>query len=426
MINQESFDVVRGKRKGEHFTVPVYDTYGFCQIPQTVRYMLTEDSRKGVPFGGADNLYDKYDTVILFFIDAFGWRFVERYLDSHPFLKRIANEGVVNLISSQFPSTTAAHVTAIHTGLQVGQSGVYEWNYYEPLVDEVISPLLFSYAGDHDRDTLLHTGLPPTGFFPSHTVYQDLANHGVNSYLLQDSRFCHSPYTHIVTNGARVIPYRTFPEAIATLLEGVYNAKGKNYFFLYYDRIDAICHRHGPNSLQLAAEIETFLAVMEEFFHPNLAKHTGKTLFLLTADHGQVEIDPATTVYLNRDMPDLLPLLKRNRSDRLIVPAGSPRDMFLHIEEGRMDEAVSLLNRALNGRADICRTDALMAEGYFGSMPPSAELLSRIGDLVILPYAHESVWWLEPGRFDQHYFGHHGGLTPYEMETVLLAQPYGS
>jgi hypothetical protein len=424
MINQESFDVVRAKRRGQHFTAPVYDTYSFCQIPQTVRCLLTEDDRRGVPFGAADSLYDEYDTVILFFIDAFGWRFVERYLDRHPFLRRIANEGVVNLISSQFPSTTAAHVTAIHTSMNAGQSGVYEWNYYEPLVDDVISPLLFSFAGDEDRDTLLKTGVAPNAFFPSHTVYQDLANHGVNSYVLQDSRYCHSPYTKIVTNGAKVVPYRTFSEAIATLLEGVYAAKGKNYFFLYYDKIDAICHRHGPNSLQLAAEIETFLAVMEEFFHPNLAKHRGRTMFLMTADHGQVEIDPATTIYLNRDVQDVLPLLKRNRAGRLLAPAGSPRDMFLHIRDGHMNDAIGLLKQAFAGKADICRTDSLMAEGYFGTTTPSAELLSRIGDVVILPYAGESVWWLEPGRFDQHYFGHHGGLTPYEMETVLLAQPY--
>ena len=424
MLNQDSFDVVRSKRTGKHFTAPVYDSYCFAQIPQTIRYCLTDDTRCGVPFTTGDPLSEKYDTVILFFIDAFGWRFVERYLERHPFLKRILNEGVVDLLSSQFPSTTAAHVTAIHTGLNVGQSGVYEWNYYEPIVDSVISPLLFSFAGDEDRDTLLRTGIAPTAFFPSHTVYQDLRNHGVNSYILQDSRYCHSPYTDIVTNGARVIPYRTFPEAIATLIEGLYNTQGKNYFFLYYDKIDAICHRHGPNSLQLAAEIETFLAVMEDFFHPNLAKHRGRTLFLMTADHGQVEIDPRTTIYLNRDCPEILPHLKRSGSGELLIPAGSPRDMFLHVKDGRWEEVISMLEKPFEGRGEIRKTNELIAEGYFGSTSPSAELLSRIGDLVVLPYANESVWWLDPPRFDQHYYGHHGGLTPLEMETVLLAQPY--
>jgi predicted AlkP superfamily pyrophosphatase or phosphodiesterase len=69
--------------------------------------------------------------VVLFFIDAFGWRFFEKFQDA-PFLKRMAKQGSIEKITSQFPSTTAAHVTTIHTGLPVGESGVYEWFYYEP------------------------------------------------------------------------------------------------------------------------------------------------------------------------------------------------------------------------------------------------------------------------------------------------------
>ncbi|MEP7284147.1 MAG: hypothetical protein ABI947_00100 [Chloroflexota bacterium] len=54
---------------------------------------------------------------------------------------------------------------------------------------------------------------------------------------------------------------------------------------------------------------------------------------------------------------------------------------------------------------------------------PSATFMGRVGNLVILPYKYESVWWYEKGRFEQDFFGHHGGLTPDEMETILLALP---
>ena len=88
--------------------------------------------------------------MVLLFIDAFGWRFFERYADDYPLLRRILDEGYVTKLTSQFPSTTAAHVTTIHTGLPVDQSGVFEWFYYEPTIDALIAPLTFSFAGDRE------------------------------------------------------------------------------------------------------------------------------------------------------------------------------------------------------------------------------------------------------------------------------------
>jgi len=40
---------------------------------------------------------------------------------------------------------------------------------------------------------------------------------------------------------------------------------------------------------------------------------------------------------------------------------------------------------------------------------------------VILSYRYESIWWYEKGKFEQKFYGHHGGLTPQEMEIPLLA-----
>ena len=40
--------------------------------------------------------------------------------------------GSVTRLTSQFPSTTAAHVTALYTGVPAGQHGVFEWQYWPP------------------------------------------------------------------------------------------------------------------------------------------------------------------------------------------------------------------------------------------------------------------------------------------------------
>jgi hypothetical protein len=141
---------------------------------------------------------------------------------------------------------------------------------------------------------------------------------------------------------------------------------------------------------------------------------------LLTADHGQAEVDPKTTLYLNRAFPGFEKFIKTTNAGKLLVPGGSCRDMFLYIKEEHLDEVQAMLAEKLSGKADVVRTADLAEAGYFGpNVTP--RLRERMGNLVILTYRHESVWWYEKGKYEQKYYGHHGGLTPQEMEIPLLA-----
>jgi hypothetical protein len=216
------------------------------------------------------------------------------------------------------------------------------------------------------------------------------------------------------------VPYYTLSEALTALEAVVQREREPSYYFVYYDKIDSICHRYGPASPYVDAEIDTFLTMMDRLFDRKMAGKLANSLIIVTADHGQVEIDPATTIYLNQIMPNITTYLKTNSARQLLVPAGSPRDMFLHVKEEHIDEAHDCLCEHLEGRAEVYRVPELIDRGFFGA--PSPAFLGRVGDLVILPYQHESVWWYERDRFDQHYYGHHGGLTKEEMETILLAR----
>ena len=51
----------------------------------------------------------------------------------------------------------------------------------------------------------------------------------------------------------------------------------------------------------------------------------------------------------------------------------------------------------------------------------SDTFLARLAEVVVLPHPGEAAWWLEPGRFEQEFYGQHGGLSPDEVEIPLLA-----
>lgn len=394
------------------FIKPDYNAGGFAGLPRAVKSF----------FGGPkfplplDGFQAEYENVILCFIDGFGWRHFEKF-GAHPFLDRFTRSRSAVKLTSQFPSTTSAHVTCIHSGLNVGQSGVFEWNYYEPLLDAMIVPLLFSFSGTTQRDQLKPTKIDARRLYPTHTLYQDLKKLGVTSTVFQHREFTPSTYSDILFKGATARGYKTLPETLLNLKIALESARGKNYFFLYYDRIDTMGHDYGPGSAHVEAEAEMFLHLMEQF----VAKtKKGKTLLLMTADHGQSEIDPATTIYLNKAFPSLRKLIRTNQKGQLLAPGGSCRDHFLYIRDEAIDEAQAILSKGLEGKADVVRTEDLIAQGYFGP-EVSDKFRAHVGNLVILSYRYESIWWYEKGKFEQKFYGHHGGLTPQEMEIPLLA-----
>lgn len=398
-----------------NFIKPRFDAHGFANLPALVTSLLGGPGAAR-PFKGLD---DTYDNVLLFFIDGFGWRFFERFAEM-PALRRFQDEGRTAKLTSLFPSTTSAHVPFIHSGQPMGESGLHEWNYYEPLLDAMIVPLLFSFSGTAERDQLKATGIDPKSLYPPRSLYTRLKGLGVKSQVFQHREYTPSTYSNIAFKGANAQGFKTLPEILVNLRAALAEAKGKNYFFFYYDKIDSINHEYGPDSPQADAEIDTFLTILERHFFSQKPKAAGKTLLLLTADHGQAEVDPKTTVYLNRAFPGFEKFIKTTASGQLLVPGGSCRDLFLYIKEEHLEEVQSMLAEGLAGKADVVRTADLAEAGYFGPNV-TARLRERMGNLVILTYRYESVWWYEKGKYEQKYRGHHGGLTPQEMEIPLLA-----
>ena len=425
MLNATSLNAVNSSRFAQRFVKPLYQSYCFANLPATIHYLLTGHGNSTLPMDVFGSLPTRYNKVVLIFLDAFGWRFFGQFADHYPLLKTFLQHGAVSKLTSQFPSATAAHVTCINTGLTPAQSGVYEWYYYEPLVDAIISPLRFSYAGDSQQNTLKASGIPLETFYPSRTIHQTLHTLGVQSHVFQPAANAHSSYSNAIFKGTTSRnPFRNLEQALDQLTARVLDKEESPAFYLlYYDTIDMTSHISGPGSQELAEELEYVFLALEQHFYQKLRQLTGDTLLIITADHGQIEVSPDTTCYLNREMPDITSYLRANQAGVPLVPAGSARDMFLYIREELLDEAIARLQKVLAGRAEVYATRDLIQNNLFGSPKPSHAFLSRVGNVTILPYEHETVWWFEQGRFTMHFQGHHGGLTPEEMEIPLLLLP---
>jgi len=411
MINERSLLALKAASWRDDHIRPLYHSYCYSKIPGTVRRLLGQKA-EALP---ADCFEEgPYDAVVVFLIDGFGWRFFEKYAKKYPFLQRFCDEGIVSKITSQFPSTTAPHVTCIHTGLEVGQSGIYEWFHYEPIVDRVIAPLLYSYAGDKEIGTIKAS---PKEIFPFTTIYQELEKSRVPSFVLQCKTIAGSPYSQAMLKGALTLPYETFEKGLRQLAEKIEEG---GYFFIYFGDVDAQGHRHGVDSQEVDAAVDRCFGALESEFWEKIDRQDQEIATIVTADHGMIDVNPKKTFYVNEKIPELLPLVRKNRQGRLLAPAGSCRDFFLHIAEGKIAQAHELLQERLGDLATVHTAEELVEEGFFGGKRPSERFFERVGDLVILPHGQSSVWWHESHRFDMKFHAMHGGLSRAEMETIFL------
>jgi hypothetical protein len=321
--------------------------------------------------GLIEKLAGEHERVAVVLLDAFGWAFVQRHAD-HPFLRKLE----IEKIASQFPSTTTAHLTTLYTGLPVEEHGLYEWRVYEPSIDAVIRPLPFLAARDDDPPLTIDPRdvLPPARFFER-----------VPARVLQPEAIADSKYGSVALAGARVEPFATIEEGARRL------GDAPGLTCLYWDRIDAIGHRHGPSNPLFDAEILRALDALDAVDTP----------LLVTADHGQIDVH--VTDELDVLWPPLL--------DRLTqYPAGSARDMFLHVDEPEI--VVRELAARLGDRARVC----LAAELFPHAGP---RLRERLADVAVLPAPGRMVGLQKFASYERRFKGHHGGLTPEESETWI-------
>jgi hypothetical protein len=304
-------------------------------------------------------------------LDAFGLAFVERHAD-HPLLRRLEIEPV----ASQFPSTTTAHLTTLYTGLPVEQHGLYEWLVYEPSLDTVINPLPF--AGPDGPLTI-----DPRVLVPGPTVFEQL---DVPARVLQPAQIADGQYNRAAFAGATVDPFERFEDAVERL------AATPGLTCLYWDRIDAHGHVHGPSSAEFDAAALAALDALEG---------VRGTFMLVTADHGQIDVRDID--FLDVEWPPLTEHLRHG-------PAGSARDCFLHVRDP--ETVVGELSAALGERAEV----RLAAELFPDAGP---RLLARLADVCVLPAPGRMAWLAADPSRQLKFKGHHGGLTPEESRTWI-------
>lgn len=409
--------IEKEKKEGD-FIFPFYEQYCFSNIPSTILNFFDIKTQKTSLLSKIVNKtteLEETNKLILLIIDGFGFNQWLRYYKQHEFFSKLTKRGVVSPITSVFPSTTANAITTINSGMTPQEHGLPEWFVYFKEIDQIINTIHFKPLGSKQKDELLEQGVDPTILYNGKTIHQKLKKEKVKAFTFIDESIAHSAYSKLVFKGSTVIPAITNSDLIVKLRKNLEKTKGSGYYYVYLGNLDSIAHRYGPHTEEYSTELASISYLLEKELVGKLNQKTAKeSLLLLTADHGQMNIDPQKTIYLNK-YKKLIQNFQKSSYNKIILPTGSPRDIFLHIKPDKIKEIRDFLSQELKEKAEIIETKDALMNGLFGTGKPADEFLNRIGNLLILPHADHTIWYKHPNGRKFDLLGFHGGLNSDEM-----------
>lgn len=332
--------------------------------------------------------------------DGLGRNLLKQKSAHTPFLRSViqAGQGEVPVwLDSAFPSTTAAALASLGTGLAPGQHGMVGYDVLDPEQDKVVNLL-----GNWDP------GVDPLAWQPFPTVLERAAGHAAVT-TVSLPQFGDSPMTRAALRGGNFVSATTSHARTAAAAEAL-AAPGPALMYFYLNELDKAGHRYGCQSEQWEHQLEELDATMKRLD----ASLPAGTTILLTADHGMLDVPEHQRIDFSAD-PQLVEGVRHT--------AGEPRMVHLYLENGADAGARDRLLGAWRARFGtriwaFTREDAIAA-GLFGPVRRGVE--GRIGHVMIA--ARDELALYDTRRVRptaMEVVGQHGSLTKAEREVPLL------
>jgi hypothetical protein len=375
------------------FVTPRYGDGALADLVPSVLGVLGVDGETDRVGLGLDGVR----RIAILLIDGMGADLVAARREVAPFLAARS----VQLLTAGFPSTTAASLASLGTGLPAGEHGLVGYLLAVPDHDRLMNPLKWRLMGEGPKVDLLKE-IVPEQFQPVETAFERAAAAGVAVTQVAPMYQAGSGLTRAALRGGDFRP--TFSSG--DLVDGVVTALGaadRSLVYAYHGDLDLTGHVRGPASESWALELQqidlTIRLIAERL-------PAGSAL-IVTADHGMVHVEDAVDF-------DSRPELQAGVRGL----GGEPRARHVYTEAGAAPDVAAAWRDALGADFTVLSRADVIGAGWFGPIV-RARVQPRIGDVVVVANGDRAVIRSAAEPLQSRLVGHHGSLTPAEMLVPL-------
>ena len=291
-----------------------------------------------------------------------------------------------------FPTTTAAALTSITTGVSPGEHGLVGYRVRDPERDVLVNQL-----SGWETD-----GLDPLTWQAAPTVFERAAADGRETFAVGLAAYARSGFTRATLRGAAFVAAASPQERVEAALALAEEHPG-SLVYCYLPEVDKAGHKHGVASPEWVAALELLDGALSVRVPPGVG-------VVVTSDHGMVDVPYHRQV-----------VLEEEHLVGIRHVGGEPRMLHLYREpDADLHAVAARLRGDLEGAADVVTREQAVASGLFGPVVRD-DSLARIGDLLVIASGVRAVYdGTAEDQRSRGMVGQHGALTPEETRVPFL------
>lgn len=329
------------------------------------------------------------ERYVVFLVDGLGLDLLREHAADAPFLSTMTPIGD---LACGIPSTTAASLTSLGTGVRPGEHGVVGYTCRVPETGARLNQLKWDQPVD------------PRQWQPIPTVWERIGATGVLTSSVNEAKFADSGLTICSQRGVPFHGVESVHERHDVILDAVEDAP-RSLTYAYESRLDHTGHAKGSASQQWRDMLRTIDADLQALRRDL----PSDCVLLVTADHGMVDL-PREGRFDVDEHPELL--------DDITLLAGEARFRHLYTRSGAADDVAEVWRTRLGDRAVVMTRDEAEAVDWFGPIAP--QVRGRLGDVVVASLGDFAVFSSREFGIEFKMIGFHGSITEAELRIPLL------
>ena len=319
--------------------------------------------------------------IVYILIDALGSEILKKHQDVADCL--INHQ--IDTLTTVFPSTTTSATTSALTGLPPISTGWIGWQQY---IKEENSHVVFFLNKDFYHEEKIFSESISETYVKQKKIY-DL--------ILENNK---DVKVHEIFPAFSQPHHDSFTKQVDTCID-ILSDRMNHFIYVYWDQVDSKLHDYGTSSNIVKDEIRG----VNEGFEKLLKSIDDDTLVILTADHGQIDIEPIPLMSYS----DIIGMLK-------IMPSIESRATAFHVKEEYLDVFPLKFNEYFGEHYILYQSSELIDMNLFGIGKEHSKFKEMIGDYFAIAINHYAFQLTDHSEHK----ATHAGLTKDEMLIPLI------